>query len=148
MLPDGGSAGFYSRDSHDLGHEVDGVSRLVIAEIKKVGVTIGSEQKSQPWDYVKELIKKGLLTKAAKVTCFVLGSQVDPTESSDDTRWDNRVRIRPMSYNTFIRRAEKRMLGLRGKLRDAPFLKEHGIDGHEFLEPRRRFQEELNLTPG
>jgi len=82
------------------------------------------------------------------VTCFVLGSQVDPTESSDDTRWDNRVRIRPMSYNKFIRRAEKRMLGLRGKLRDAPFLKEHGIDGHEFLEPRRRFQEELNLTPG
>ena len=36
MLPDG-SAGFYSRDSHDLGHDVAGVSRLVIAEIKKVG---------------------------------------------------------------------------------------------------------------
>ena len=27
MVPDG-SAGFYSRDSHDLGHEVDGVARL------------------------------------------------------------------------------------------------------------------------
>ena len=43
MLPDG-SAGFYSRDSHDLGHEVAGVSRLVIAEIKKVEVIVGSKE--------------------------------------------------------------------------------------------------------
>ena len=48
MLPDG-SVGFYSRDSHDLGHEVNGVARLVVAEIKKPGVVIGSEQKSQAW---------------------------------------------------------------------------------------------------
>ena len=30
MLPDG-SVGLYSRDAHDMGHEVDGVSRLVVA---------------------------------------------------------------------------------------------------------------------
>lgn len=134
VLPNG-SVGFYSRDSHDLGHDVNGVSRLVVAEIKKVGVTISSKEKGQPWEYVKELIEKGLLTDSASVTCFVLGSKVDPTESGDDTRWDNRVLIRPMSYNTFIKRAEARLLGLRNKLRDAPFLREHGIDGSEFIEP-------------
>jgi hypothetical protein len=32
MLPDG-SAGFYSRDSYDLGGDVHGVAKLVIAEI-------------------------------------------------------------------------------------------------------------------
>jgi hypothetical protein len=142
MVPDG-SVGFYSRDSHDLGHEVDGVARLVVAEIKKVGVPIGAKEKSQPWNYVTELIDKGLLTEAARVSCFVLGSRVAPTEVGDDTRWDNRVMIRPMSYETFIRRAESRMLGLRSKLRDAPFLREHGINNPDFGDIE--VQDELDL---
>jgi hypothetical protein len=141
MLPDG-SVGFYSRDSHDLGHEVDGVSRLVIAEIKKAGVTIGSEQKAQAWKYVKELIERGLLTESAKVTCFVLGSKVDPTESGDSTHWDGRVTVRSMSYDVFIRRAERRMLGLRKKLRDAPFLQEHVAA----VSSETVFPAELDLT--
>lgn len=132
-LPDG-SVGFYSRDAHDFGHEVDGVSRLVIAEIKKVGVPIGTEQKDQVWKYAKELLQRGLITNSTQVTGFVLGSAIEDAEASDRTERDGRVVIRPMSYNTFIRRAEKRMLGLRDKLQDAPFLKEHGIDGAAFLE--------------
>jgi hypothetical protein len=134
VLPDG-SVGFYSRDSHDLGHDVAGVARLVVAEIKKVGITIGSEEKEQPWKYVKELREKGLVTETTSVTCFVLGSKIDPNETGDDTRGNNRVIIRAMTYNTFIRRAEARMLGLRNKLREAPFLKEHGVDGSAFIEP-------------
>ncbi len=147
MLEDG-SVGFYSRDSHDLGHEVSGVSRLVIAEIKRVGVTIGSVEKEQPWRYVKELIDKGLLTESATVTAYVLGSKVDPTETGDDTRWDKRVLIRPMSYETFVRRAEKRLLGLRSKLKDAPFLTEAGLDADQFIEPAQSGQVELNLLLG
>lgn len=146
MLPDG-SAGFYSRDSHDLGHEVDGVSRLVIAEIKKTGVVIGSKEKEQPWRYVKELIEKGLVTEASTVTCYVLGSRVDQTETGDRTEWSGRVTIIPMSYNVFIRRAEKRMLGLRDKLRDAPFLKELGLDADAYLEPPKGMQTPLDLVP-
>jgi hypothetical protein len=49
-----------------------------------------------------------------------------------------------MTYDTFVRRAEKRMLGLRDKLQDAPFLKEHGIDGQEYLKPSF-VQQELEL---
>jgi hypothetical protein len=134
MLPDG-SVGLYSRDAHDLGHDVDGVSRLVIAEIKKPNVTIGAEQKGQAWRYVKELIEGSHITEAATVTCYVLGSKVDATERGHRTEWDHRVTIIPMTYETFIRRAEKRMLGLRKKLSEAPFLKAHGIDGNAFLEP-------------
>jgi hypothetical protein len=144
-LPDGGSVGFYSRDSHDLDHEVDGVSSLVIAENKRVGVTIGSEEKTQPWKYIRELIDRGLLTEAARVTCFVLGSKIDPSETGDDTRLDSRVVIRPLSYNTFVRRAEKRMLGLRDKLRNAPFSQALGIDGQQFIESQQLYQDELNL---
>lgn len=146
MLPDG-SAGFYSRDAHDFGHDVSGVAHLVIAEIKKSGVMIGSKEKDQPWRYVKELIAKGLVTEAAKITCYVLGSRVDATETGERTEWGGRVTIVPMPYNVFIRRAEKRMLGLRDKLRDAPFLKDLGIDPDAFLEPPKPAQPSLDLGP-
>lgn len=144
LLPDG-SVGFYSRDSHDLGHEVDGVSRLIIAEIKKPGVLIGAKEKQQPWQYVKELIAKGLLTEAAATTCYVLGSKVDPEEAADETKLNGRVTIRAMTYSTFIKRAEKRMLGLRDKLRDAPFLKEQGIDLETYMRPQQPRQGDLGL---
>lgn len=144
MLPDG-SVGFYSRDSHDLGHEVDGVSRLVIAEIKKPGVLIGSKEKQQPWQYVRELMNKGLVTDATIVTCYVLGSRIDPTETGDETKNDGRVTIRAMTYSTFVKRAEKRLLGLRDKLRDAPFLKEQGIDPDTYMQPQQPRQADLGL---
>jgi hypothetical protein len=64
-----------------------------------------------------------------------------PKEAND------RVIIRPMLYNTFIKRAEKRMLGLRDKLRDAPFLRENGLDAGEFLVSKQPFQDELDLAP-
>lgn len=135
MLPDG-SVGLYSRDAHDLGHDVDGVSRLVVAEIKRPGVGIGSEQKDQAWRYVKELRNKGLLTEAATTTCYILGSRIDADESGHRTEWDGRVTIIPMTYNTFVRRAEKRMLGLRDKLKDAPFLLQHDVDGSYLEAPQ------------
>jgi Histidine kinase-, DNA gyrase B-, and HSP90-like ATPase len=125
MIPDG-SVGFYSRDAFDGGHEVAGVAHLVVAEIKKVGIGIGMEQKMQAWKYVRELIKRGLLTETTRVSCFVLGSKVDAADSGKSTEADGRVHIYPMAYDVFIRRAERRMLGLREKLRDAPFLK--GMD--------------------
>jgi len=134
MLPDG-SVGLYSRDAHDLGHDVDGVARLVVAEIKKPGVTIGSDQKGQAWRYVRELMERGLLTESATVTCYVLGSKIHSAERGHRTEWDGRVTIIPMTYDTFVRRAEKRMLGLRERLRAAPFLKEHGLDGEAFVQP-------------
>ncbi|TKV70362.1 ATP-binding protein [Rhizobium sp. AU243] len=142
MLPDG-SVGFYSRDSHDLGGEVDGVARLVITEIKKPGVVIGGKEKNQPWRYVEELLEKGLLTDSATVTCFVLGSQIKSTEAGIDTKYDGRVTIIPMTYVTFVKRAEKRMLGLRDKLKDVPFLKDQGLDTEAFLRPQHPRQNSL-----
>jgi len=142
MLPDG-SVGFYSRDSHDLGHDVDGVSRLVIAEIKKPGVLIGSKEKQQPWQYVRELMDKGLVTDATVVTCYVLGSHIDPAEAGDETKNNGRVTIRAMSYSTFVKRAEKRLLGLRDKLHDAPFLKELGVNPDVYVHPAQPRQRDL-----
>jgi hypothetical protein len=118
---------------------------LVIAEIKKPGVTIGGDEKNQPWRYVEELLEKGLLTDAATVNCFVLGSRIKSTEAYSDTKLDGHVRIIPMTYETFVRRAEKRMLGLRDKLRNAPFLRALGVDAEEFLKVDQPRQASLDL---
>jgi hypothetical protein len=86
--------------------------------------------------YVKELISGSHINKSADVTCFVLGSSVEEAEAGDTKQWDDRVIIRPMSYSVFIKRAEKRMLGLRDELRDVPFLQEQGLGAQAFLEPQ------------
>ena len=122
IVPDG-SVGLYARDSYDDLGEVIGSGRLVIAEIKRPGVGIGSEQITQPWNYVKTLKRAGHVTDATSITCFVLGSSIDPGEHEVVKRGEN-VTIIPMTYNVFIRRAQARMLGLRDKLADAPFLRE------------------------
>jgi hypothetical protein len=128
IIPEEGSIGFYSRDSHGPDHEVNGVQSLVIAEIKRPGIEIGTDQKAQAWKYVKELIANSLISDSTIVNCFVLGEFVEPAEARPRTELDGRVVINPMTYNVFIRRAEKRMLNLREKLRDAPFLQQIGID--------------------
>jgi hypothetical protein len=135
IIPEEGSIGFYSRDSHGPDHEVNGVESLVIAEIKRPGIEIGSDQKSQAWKYVKELLSRGLIAESTSVNCFVLGLLVDQTEARPRTELDGRVTIYPMTYDVFIRRAERRMLSLREKLRDAPFLRQLGLDAVSFVEP-------------
>ena len=133
IVPDG-SVGLYSRDAYGEDREVNGVASLVIAEIKRPGIEIGIEQKNQAWKYVKELMERGLVDKRATVSCFVLGSKRDPHEGIR-REVENRVIIEPMTYSIFIRRAERRMLGLRHKLRTAPFLQQHGLDAEEYVKP-------------
>jgi hypothetical protein len=147
VLPDG-SVGFYARDGYDGDYEVGGVERLVIAELKRPGIPIGSEQKEQTWTYVKELHKHGLIKKGmTRVSCFVLGSQLDADEADIRTEWDQTVQIRPLAYDVFIKRAEARMLTLCKKLQEAPFLKEMENDGAAFLATPQPRQSSLELNP-
>jgi hypothetical protein len=118
---------------------------VVIAEIKKPTVKIGSEQKSQTWKYVSELIERGYITEATTTTCYILGSEVNQTDRGHRTEWDSKVTIIPMTYNTFVKRAEKRMLGLRQKLSDVPFLKEQGLDARAFIEPQGQIELQLQV---
>lgn len=60
----------------------------------------------------------------------------ESTEAGIDTKYDGRVTIIPMTYATFVKRAEKRMLGLRDKLKDVPFLRTQGLDAEAFLTPQ------------
>lgn len=122
VLPDS-TLGFYSRPSFDSSFNELGTEVLVIVELKKPGVAIGTEEKSQVWKYVKELLSKGYVTDRTQVYGYALGDLIDPTDTGERREGD-RVVIRPMLYSTFIGQAEKRMLNLHRRLVEAPFMKE------------------------
>jgi hypothetical protein len=125
ILPDG-SVGCFSHQR--FGRLADGdsgemqVGRLVIVELKKPGVPLGSDQKSQCWRYVTELLKKGLINRDVHTDCFVLGKTVDPFETAARNELDGACKIQPMTYDTVIERAKSRLLYLYDEVRRAPFL--------------------------
>lgn len=118
-----GSVGLYAIPSYDAEHNEDGVSSLVIVDLKRPGVALGSEEKTQIWNYVKELRARGHLRTTTPVTGYILGDRIEDGENEEQKQGPH-VAIRPMLYSTFVLRAEKRMLRLRERLLDAPFLKE------------------------
>lgn len=121
VLPDS-SIGFYSLPAFDGEFNECGTHSLVVIELKRPGVKIGSEEKGQAWRYIKELKQRGHITAATGVMAYVLGDSIEEGEA--ETRKEGTAEIRPMLYSTFISQAEKRMLNLHKKLIEAPFMKE------------------------
>lgn len=138
-----GSVGLYARPAFDDQYEVRGVAHLVVVELKRPGIPIGMDQKNQAWKYVVELQNHGLIDDLTRVTCFVLGSRLAPREG---VREEGMTKIIPMAYETFVRRAETRMLNLYARLSEAPFLREAGLNAEVFVaEPIAR-QNDLDLS--
>ncbi len=141
-LPDS-SVGFYARPSYDENHDEDGVDHLVIIDLKTTGLPLGGKEKDQVWKYVKELRAKGYLKKHSKVDGFVLGDKIEPGEG-EPRREGDEVKIYPMLYDTILVRAEKRLLNLHSKVKDAPFLVAQQEELKKFVEPLHVQQMELS----
>ncbi|AUT46549.1 ATP-binding protein [Achromobacter sp. AONIH1] len=140
-LPDS-SVGFYARASYDDNHDEDGVEHLVIIDLKTTGLVLGSKEKDQIWKYVKELREKGYLKRYTRVDGFVLGDKIEYGENEPTTHGEE-VKISPLLYDTILVRAEKRLLSLHSKVKDAPFLLEQQDALKKFLEPVEVSQEEF-----
>lgn len=132
VLPDG-SVSFHSLPTYDGNHEEDGVASLVIVELKKPSVALGTKEQNQCWDYVKELMEKGAIKDRTPVNCFLLGKTIQPREEKETTK--GACVIRPMTFQTVIGRAKSRTLLLYNKVKNAPFLKDSDID--EYLKPEK-----------
>lgn len=132
-LPDS-SVGFYARASYDEYHDEDGVEHLVIIDLKTTGLALGSKEKNQVWKYVKELREQGYLKKYTRVDGFVLGDKIEAGENEPTSHGDE-VKISPMLYDTILIRAEKRLLNLHSKVKDAPFLVKQQEALKKFLAP-------------
>lgn len=123
IMPDS-TVGSYSYHKYDDdGCEV-GIDRLVVVELKKPGIPISTDEKAQCWKYVSELMKKGLISQDTKVTCFVLGSEIDPYEHGARKENNDRCTIQPLDYQVVIARAKSRLLKLYDRVKGAPFLEE------------------------
>ncbi|MCA8457460.1 ATP-binding protein [Burkholderia multivorans] len=132
-LPDS-SVGFYARPSYDENHDEDGIDHLVIIDLKTTGLYLGGKEKDQVWKYVKELRAKGYLRKHTKVDGFILGDKIEPGEN-EPRREGEEVKIYPMLYDTILVRAEKRLLNLHSRVKDAPFLLAQQDELKKFMEP-------------
>lgn len=140
-LPDS-SVGFYARASYDENHDEDGVEHLVIIDLKTTGLALGSKEKNQVWKYVKELREKGYLKKYTRVDGYVLGDKIEAGENEPISHGDE-VKISPLLYDTILIRAEKRLLSLHSKVKDAPFLVDQQEALKKFLQPVEVTQREL-----
>lgn len=140
-LPDS-SVGFYARASYDENHDEDGVEHLVIIDLKTTGLALGSKEKDQVWKYVKELRERGHLKKYTRVDGFVLGDRIEGGEN-ESIKHGEEVKISPLLYETILIRAEKRLLNLHGKVKDAPFLVDQQEVLKKFLKPIEVIQPDL-----
>lgn len=122
ILPDS-TVGFYSLPAYNEEFEVNGVSHLIIIDLKTTGLKLGTKEVNQVWKYVTELREKGAITANTAVQGFVLGDCILPYENDPMERGN--VKITPMLYRDLIIRSEKRMLGLFNKVKETPFIQEH-----------------------
>ncbi|NHI00819.1 ATP-binding protein [Oceanimonas sp. MB9] len=123
ILPDS-TVGSYSYHRYDDDGGEIGIDRLVVVELKKPGIPISTDEKGQCWRYVSELLRKGLISRDTKVTCFVLGSEIDPFERDARKENNDRCTIQPLDYQVVISRAKSRLLKLYDRVKGAPFLEE------------------------
>ena len=123
VLPES-TVGSYSYHKYDDDGGEIGIDRLVVVELKKPGIAISTDEKAQCWQYVSELIRKGLISRDTKVTCFVLGSEIDPIERDARKENNDKCTIQPLDYQVVISRAKSRLLKLYDRVKGAPFLEE------------------------
>lgn len=115
---------------------------MVIIDLKTTGLALGSKEKDQVWKYVKELREKGYLKKYTRVDGFVLGDKIEYGENEPTTHGEE-VKISPLLYDTILIRAEKRLLSLHSKVKDAPFLLEQQEALKKFLAPLEVVQQDF-----
>ncbi|TVU89673.1 ATP-binding protein [Vreelandella titanicae] len=118
------TVGSYSYHKYDEDGGEVGIERLVIVELKKPGIPISTDEKAQCWRYVSELLRRGLISEDTKVTCFVLGSEIDTFERGARKENNDRCTIQPLGYQVVISRAKSRLLKLYDRVKGAPFLEE------------------------
>lgn len=115
------TSSFYSIPSYDSDYAEDGISKLVIIELKAPNVAIGRDEKNQPQKYYDELLAMDVIQPSTIVTAFVIGSKKQKTLPSHDTD-EGTFKVRVMLFDTLIARAESRLFNLRKKINDVPFL--------------------------
>ncbi len=130
ILPDS-SIGAYSRDTYDIGHEIDGIGSVVIVELKRGGFEIDDKEKDQAMYYAREVRKSGKVDRTTKITCYVLGSSIN--KDAEEKNYEGQITIIPMRYLTVISKAKARLFNLIDQLET--FKKDNQISDLKDYQP-------------
>jgi hypothetical protein len=113
-LPDS-SIGLYSSSRYVEG-EIAGVDKILIVELKKGNLEIGSEQLYQADGYAKELRKTGCAQAYTRIEGFVLGGSVE--SGLQELSAGGQTTIRPMTFDVVLKRAHARVFNLTKKIQE------------------------------
>lgn len=113
VLPDS-TIGLYSSDAHDERGEVSGIAKVLIVELKRVGLEITVNEVRQADDYAKEIQRSGKVEKTTEIEAFVLGGRT--AEDSRDRLVQGNVTVYAKPYSTVLRQAHARTFNLQKKL--------------------------------
>lgn len=142
------TVGLYSYPKYDNeGGEV-GIDCLTIVELKAPGIPLKEDEIEQPWKYVKELYKHGAIQEnITRVTCFIVGQSIDKYESGERKKANDSVVIKPLTYDTVIRRAKSRLFKLYDRMKNAPFMTKVDSRYTEYFD-KVELQPELAVAEG
>lgn len=117
VLPDS-SIGAYSSDRYNEDtSEVEGLSKILIIELKKGDSIIRIGERRQVEDYASAIMHSGKTDRNTMITCFVLGSRIHE-QCSEMTLGDNRnIKVIPKPYSTVLRQAHARTFNLMNKIK-------------------------------
>ncbi len=130
IVPDS-SLSVYSCDAFDSDNEVSGLSAVIIVELKRGGFTISYKEKDQALKYARELKRTGKVTKETEITCYVLGSSVDP--EAEDSATEGKITVHPRTYSSILRQANARTFHLLKQLESFQSSEGNGMSD-EYLE--------------
>lgn len=132
VLPDS-TLGVYSADAFDKNHEVSGLASVVVIELKRGGFRVSDGEKDQALRYAREIRKSGRVTKSTRITCYVLGTEVD-TDAEDDQTEGNSVVI-PRSYHAVLRQAHARTFNLLERVKESDAVRVTDPELKQVIDP-------------
>lgn len=137
-----GSLGVYTADAFDEQHEVSGLARVVVVELKRGGFHVTSEEMDQALDYARELRKGGRVSKQTPILCYVLGSTIDPAADEEMGSGQN-TRILARRYDAVLKQAHARTFRLLQRIQGSKALQGGDQDLADVMD-----QGELEFTSG
>lgn len=120
IIPDG-SLSFYSTPAYGDDQTENGISKLIILELKAPSVALSRDDKSQPAKYYDEFLSLGMISESTQVVAYIIGSKTQKTLPLTVSR-DGNLTTRVMLFPTLLNLAEGRLFNLRRKIQEAPFL--------------------------
>ncbi len=109
----------YSHDSFDDDHEVNGIAKVLIIELKRGGYKLRKQELRQVEDYAEAISASGNLVSNGKIICIALGSTVATDAKRYKVGDDEKIIVEPRTYQTVIRQAKARTFQLKRKIEEA-----------------------------